>query len=148
LTSDLDSRTSTRPWPGEDTRFSVAAFRLGSVTKLVSWSQATAAQAFQARPTGLSLTSRRTRRTTSNRQRPRDLKVDQQSKALVSFNDELRKGNAQRRVAEEALRLAEARLACGPSCSRRRAREELGVRWIAKTLCPVSPSVRSCICRC
>lgn len=34
LTHDSDTRTSVLPWPGEDTRFSVAAFRLGTTNQI------------------------------------------------------------------------------------------------------------------
>jgi DNA-binding CsgD family transcriptional regulator len=122
LTHDPDARTSVLPWPGEDTRFSVAAFRLGTTNQIGEFVAGNRRPGFPSNTERLVLNVatnqaaiglEEARLRTEQRRIAKDLdfKVAQQSKALLSVNDELKKENVRRRVAEEALRLAEARLA-------------------------------------
>jgi DNA-binding CsgD family transcriptional regulator len=122
LTNDPDARTSVLPWPGEDTRFSVAAFRLGTSNRIGEFVAGNRRPGFPskterlvlnvaANQAAIGLEESRLRTEQRRIAKDLDLKVAQQSQALGSVNDELKKENAQRRVAEEALSLAEARLA-------------------------------------
>ncbi len=121
LTDDPDSRLSVPPWPGKDTSFSVAAFRLGTSDPIGEFVAGSSHPGFPseterlvlnvaANQAALGLKEARLRTELRRSARDLDLKVDQHSKALVSVTDELKKENAQRRAVEEALRLAEGRL--------------------------------------
>jgi DNA-binding CsgD family transcriptional regulator len=122
LTNDSYARTSVLPWRGEDTRFSVAAFRLGISNQFGEFVAGNRRPDFPskterlvlnvaANQAAIALEEARLRTEQRRLAKDLDLKVAQQSEALVSVTDELKKENEQRRVAEEALRLAEARLA-------------------------------------
>jgi DNA-binding NarL/FixJ family response regulator len=122
LTNDPDARTSVLPWPGEDARFSVAAFRLGTSNQIGEFVAGNRRPGFPskterlvlnlaANQAAIGLEEARLRTVQRLIAKDLDLKVAQQLKALVSVNDELKKENAQRTVAEKALRFAEARLA-------------------------------------
>lgn len=121
LTDDPDTRLSVPPWPGKGTSFSVATFRLGTGDQIGEFVAGSRRLGFPseterlvlnvaANQAALGLREARVRAEQRRRAKELDLRVDQQSKALLSVSDELKKENAQRRVAEEALRLAEARL--------------------------------------
>lgn len=121
LTDDPDTRLSVPLWSGKDTSFSVAAFGLGTSDQIGEFVAGSSRPGFPSETerlvlnvatnqAALGLKEARYRTEQRRRARDLDLKVDQQSKALVSVTDELKKENAQRRVVEEALRLAEARL--------------------------------------
>jgi DNA-binding CsgD family transcriptional regulator len=121
LTDDPDARLSVPPWPDKNTSFSVAAFRLGTSDQIGEFVAGSRRSRFPseterlvlnvaANQAAIGLQEARFRVEQRRVTRDLDLKVDQHSKALLSVTDELKRENAQRRVAEEALRLAEARL--------------------------------------
>jgi DNA-binding CsgD family transcriptional regulator len=122
LSEDPDTRLSMPAWPGKDTSLSVAAFRLGTSDQIGEFVAGSHRPGFPseterlvlnvaANHAALGLKEARLRTEQRRRAKYLDIKVDQQSKALVSVTDELKTENAQRRVAEEALRLAEDQLA-------------------------------------
>jgi DNA-binding CsgD family transcriptional regulator len=121
LTDDPDTRLSVPPWPAKSTGFSVATFRLGTDDQIGEFVAGSRRLGFPseterlvlnvaANQAALGLREARVRAEQRRRAEDLDLKVDRQSKALLSVTGELKKENAQRRAAEEALRLAEARL--------------------------------------
>jgi len=105
LTNDPDARTSVLPWPGEDARFSVAAFRLGTSNQIGEF------VAGNRRPGFPSKTERLVLNLAANQAAIGLEEARLRTEQRLIAKDELRKENEQRTVAEEALRLAEARLA-------------------------------------
>lgn len=122
LTEDPDTRTSLLPGLNEDTGFSIAAFRLGTSDRIGTFVAGSRRRGFPttterlvlnvaANQAAIALEEARIRTEQRRIAGDLDLKVNRQSKALESVNDELKGENERRRVAEEALRLTEARLA-------------------------------------
>lgn len=121
LTDDADTRNSTLCWSAQGSRFSIVAFRLGTSEHIGEFVAGSSRPDFPskterlvlnvaANQAAIGLQGAQLRAEQRRIAKDLDLQVDQQSRTLASVNDELTKENAQRRVAEEDLRLAEARL--------------------------------------
>jgi DNA-binding CsgD family transcriptional regulator len=121
LTDDPDTRTSILWWPAQGSKFSIVAFRLGTSEHIGEFVAGSRRPGFPskterlvlnvaANQAAIGLQGAQLRAEQRGIAKDLDLQVHQQSRTLASINDELKKENAQRRVAEEDLRLAEARL--------------------------------------
>jgi DNA-binding CsgD family transcriptional regulator len=121
LTDDPDVRTPVISWPRSGSRLSLVAFRLGISEHLGEFVAGSGRPDFPSKTERLvlnvaanqaviGLQGARFREEQLRIAKDLDLKVHIQSRTLDSVTDELRKENAQRKVAEEELRLAESRL--------------------------------------
>jgi DNA-binding CsgD family transcriptional regulator len=121
LTHEPDTRDPVICWPDPGSRFSIVAFRLGTSEHIGEFVAGSSREDFPskserlvlsvaANQAAIGLQGARLRAEQLRMAKDLDLQVHKQSRTLASVNDELKKENAQRRVAEEELRLAEARL--------------------------------------
>jgi DNA-binding CsgD family transcriptional regulator len=121
LTDDPDTRTPVIWWPAQGSRFSIVAFRLGTSEHNGEFVAGSSRPGFPskmerlvlnvaANQAAMGLQGARLRSEQLRIAKDLDFQVHKQSRTLASVNEDLKKENAQRRVAEEELRLAEARL--------------------------------------
>ena len=121
LIDDPDARLPVIWWPGSDNRLSIVAFRLGISEHLGEFVAGSRRPDFPSKTERLvlnvaanqaviGLQGARLRAEQLRITKDLDSQVHNQSKTLASVNDELKKENTQRKLAEEELRLAESKL--------------------------------------
>lgn len=121
LNDDPHTRTPVILWAAQGSTFSVVAFRLGISEHIGEFVAGSSRPGFPnkterlvlniaANQAVIGLQGARFRSEQLRIAKDLDLQVHKQSRTLANINDELKKENAQRKVVEEELRLAEARL--------------------------------------